>query len=159
GSAHTQFLDEAEWGSMLQSIGARFATIEGEPGRFPGTKLGTRTTEIDEPGRAPSIRLPLNRLSRVWEENDAFYVQAVLEHSKDFVRTAVVAWRKTPFDEWWELNRARFPAEVVHPQSSYSLVAPSGECPDDTWSPMAQEIPDPRYGHTAVWTGSEMIVC
>lgn len=36
-------------------------------------------------------------------------------------------------------------------------VAPNGNCRDDSWKPTLQLL-DPRYWHTAVWTGSEMIV-
>ena len=39
------------------------------------------------------------------------------------------------------------------------IAGPSGGCTDDTWTPTSTTgAPDGRYGHTAVWTGSEMIV-
>ena len=36
-------------------------------------------------------------------------------------------------------------------------LAPNGNCRDDSWKPTMQLL-DPRYFHTAVWTGTEMIV-
>src|SRR4029077_8947523 len=37
--------------------------------------------------------------------------------------------------------------------------SPSGGCTDDTWTPTSlTNVPDRRGVHTAVWTGSEMIV-
>ncbi|HEX5043311.1 MAG TPA: MopE-related protein [Candidatus Polarisedimenticolaceae bacterium] len=33
-----------------------------------------------------------------------------------------------------------------------------GACPGNAWEPTLQDLPDGRYGHSAVWTGSEMIV-
>ena len=39
------------------------------------------------------------------------------------------------------------------------IASPSGGCTDDTWTPTGiTNAPDPRRNHTAVWTGSEMIV-
>jgi hypothetical protein len=39
------------------------------------------------------------------------------------------------------------------------ITGPSGGCTDDTWTPTStSNAPDGRLGHTAVWTGSEMIV-
>ena len=39
------------------------------------------------------------------------------------------------------------------------ITGPSGGCTEDTWTPTSTtNAPDARDGHTAVWTGSEMIV-
>ena len=39
------------------------------------------------------------------------------------------------------------------------IANPSGGCIDDTWTPTAlTNAPTARADHTAVWTGSEMIV-
>ena len=39
------------------------------------------------------------------------------------------------------------------------IAGPSGGCIDDTWTPTSlTNVPARRIGHTAVWTGSEMIV-
>ena len=39
-----------------------------------------------------------------------------------------------------------------------AIESPSTECTDDTWCPTFVGVPEARSGHTAVWTGSEMIV-
>jgi hypothetical protein len=47
------------------------------------------------------------------------------------------------------------------PQASYTLpeVWAPAQCADDTWTATTTlNVPDARWGHTAVWTGSEMIV-
>jgi hypothetical protein len=47
------------------------------------------------------------------------------------------------------------------PRASYRLpgIAAGAECTDDTWSATSVvNAPDARDGHTAIWTGSEMIV-
>ena len=51
--------------------------------------------------------------------------------------------------------------QVVAGTSDYSLpsISDDGECTDDTWTPtITANAPSGRAGHTAVWTGSEMIV-
>ena len=40
-----------------------------------------------------------------------------------------------------------------------ATATPAGGCADDTWTATTIEnVPDARAGHTAVWTGSEMII-
>src|ERR1041385_6129342 len=47
---------------------------------------------------------------------------------------------------------------MAAPSDGYTLPSiPDGGCTEDTWTATAGS-PDGRYGHTAVWTGSEMII-
>jgi N-acetylneuraminic acid mutarotase len=51
--------------------------------------------------------------------------------------------------------------QVLASSGNYSLpsIAYDGDCTDHTWTATATvNAPSPRYQHTAVWTGSEMIV-
>src|SRR5439155_3809509 len=49
--------------------------------------------------------------------------------------------------------------QVNRPYQLPVIASPSGGCIDDTWSPTQfTDAPDARDGHTAIWTGSEMIV-
>jgi N-acetylneuraminic acid mutarotase len=55
-----------------------------------------------------------------------------------------------------ELSR---PNVVAAATANYTLPKVSGGCTDDTWTPTSiPNAPDGRRNHTAVWTGSEMIV-
>src|SRR4029079_18378536 len=77
---------------------------------------------------------------------------------------------KRSWESWWASESGRFEASAVGAVSiGRSLPAPgSGEraifsadsCPpDDVWSNGSlDDVPSPRQSHTAVWTGSEMIV-
>jgi hypothetical protein len=51
---------------------------------------------------------------------------------------------------------------IAVPSASYTLpqiLEGAGGCTDDTWTATTTvNAPDPRYHHTAVWTGSEMII-
>ena len=54
------------------------------------------------------------------------------------------------------------PMTMTAVSANYTLpviAGPSGGCTDDTWTPTSMtNVPAERSGHTAVWTGSEMIV-
>ena len=73
------------------------------------------------------------------------------------------------FETWWAVQREALSAadaasgvSVSVPTTEPSVFTlpsvPSGGCTPDTWSPTRYDMPDPRSGHTAVWTGTEMIV-
>jgi hypothetical protein len=98
-------------------------------------------------------------VSRLQEEEGEFYVTAVLESSESRMKVARVAWKKEPFEAWWK--QARWEAGLRPAEQEYAYRLPdlaSGTCTDDTWRPTAVPQPVSRSGHTAVWTGSEMIV-
>ncbi len=110
--------------------------------------------------RAQLDLLPLGELSPLQEEADLFYVTAVMEKSADQVKVATVAWKKEAFAGWWSGARQQVRGEVARQGYGYRLAqikGVSGSCADDTWTPTPAP-PDPRFAHTAVWTGSEMIV-
>ena len=49
--------------------------------------------------------------------------------------------------------------QVNRPYTLPVIASPSGGCTDDTWTPTTlTNAPTARWRHTAVWTGSEMIV-
>src|SRR5439155_9856665 len=66
----------------------------------------------------------------------------------------------TPFDAWWREQSRSIPADLAMPAARYSLSLPNLDvCKNDTWAPtMTVPAPDPRMQHTAVWTGSEMLI-
>ncbi len=66
---------------------------------------------------------------------------------------------KPSFDDWWRAERDKQPAglESVSRALALPTLAATG-CANDTWSPTYTDVPDGRYAHTAVWTGSEVIV-
>jgi N-acetylneuraminic acid mutarotase len=113
-----------------------------------GATLGGRSGE-----------LAVGRLTGLREDDAHFYAAAVLEQDGEHVRVATVGWPKTPFDSWWADVRSGLPTELSTPAAQFELppLAPDPSCRDDSWKPTAQLL-DARYHHTAVWTGSEMIV-
>ncbi len=111
-------------------------------------------------------KIPLRRVSELQEDEERFYVMEVLRKGKDRLKVAVVEWRKVGFDAWWSRVGERFAPEVEAGVYTYNLpeiAAGSSLLPlsyaSNTWSPTAVNYaPTVRYHHTAVWTGTEMIV-
>ncbi|HEX4825362.1 MAG TPA: MopE-related protein [Candidatus Polarisedimenticolaceae bacterium] len=67
---------------------------------------------------------------------------------------------KSSFDAWWARQRGVSPVQVAPVKDAFTLpsILDAPACTQDTWSPTRLDVPDPRDSHTAVWTGSEMIV-
>src|SRR5439155_149002 len=86
------------------------------------------------------------------------YALAVIERTEGYLKLATVAWLKEPLESWRARAANQVPKEIAAPAASYTLpTIGTGGCIDDTWTATAGP-PDRRDSHTAVWTGSEMIV-
>src|SRR5437667_1141491 len=84
------------------------------------------------------------------------------------VKLTRIAWRKQPLQSWVATAEPQPPVTMAAVSANYALPAisgqsdnwtPSGLCTDDTWTATSlTNAPAARDSHTAVWTGSEMIV-
>ena len=85
-----------------------------------------------------------------------------LYKGKDRSKLTTVAWLKEPLRSWLPKTEAQVPVAMAAVDAKYTLPViadPSGSCVDDMWAPTSlTNAPDGRTFHTAVWTGSEMIV-
>jgi N-acetylneuraminic acid mutarotase len=124
--------------------------------RLSGGEWDAAVAELDR-SFAPASGLVVGRVGTLRESETRFSAVAVLSAASDRMRIATVSWEKEPFDAWWAGARTRFaPAEP--PAAAFEArTPPSGACADDTWRPTAAQMPG-REWHTAVWTGTEMIV-
>jgi N-acetylneuraminic acid mutarotase len=144
-------LSEEEWESMMDRLAAAF--VDG-PNQF-----------LDDPfipATAPAERqltVPTAQVSPLQENEGEFYVVSVLEQNTQEMKVATVRWPKEPLDVWWQKVRDEIsptdPSSVT--ETSYALPAVNPAGGDDTWRPTNAPL-SPRENHTAVWTGSEMIV-
>ena len=117
-----------------------------------------RLQELRKTLASPSGALALGEAGPLREHDSGFYAVSVLELDGNRVRIATAEWQKMPFESWWQSTRSQFPMVIAAPAFSYRVPQIGGSnCRDDSWLPTAQLL-DPRYWHTAVWTGSEMIV-
>jgi len=107
-------------------------------------------------------------LSPLQEDDGHYYAVAVMKKGKDRLKLATVAWLKEPLRSWLAKAEAQVPVTMAAVSVDYRLPVTSGQsdnsipsvaCTGDTWTPTSTtNAPAGRYEHTAVWTGSEMIV-
>ncbi len=122
---------------------------------------------------SPAEDLPLKVFTEVQEDDERFYVQAVLEKDSSRLRLATASWRKRPFDAWWaetkaalvegrRFDRAPLPGDELAGSTAGTpplSAAITSTCLNNTWASVsASGAPTPREAHTVVWTGVEMIV-
>lgn len=112
--------------------------------------------------RAPQA---LGAIGAVVESPEGFSWKVVLADDGDEATIATYSVPRTTWDEWWTQTAAGFdekrvPAEAVHGSDLYTLLDADTVCPpDNTWTPTTMVgTMSPRYQHTAVWTGSHMII-
>ncbi len=133
--------------------------------RLPG--MAGPGTEVDwEIFEQVARRLPkaVGDVGPVIETDEAFIVHALLEKTPARLRFAQFTVGKPTWDEWWKAAAVRSDLEPnpFEPSGSLStLVLPSVEavCVPDTWSPTATTgAPAPRQEHTAIWTGTHIVI-
>jgi N-acetylneuraminic acid mutarotase len=142
-----------EWQATMDQLAAAF--VDGHSNSF----LSDPFISAAQTAKTVSA-VPTAQISFLQENENEFYVVSVLEQSAERMKVATVHWPKEPLDVWWQKVRGEIspvdPASVG--ETSFDLpdiAAPLGE--DDTWQPTNAPL-TARENHTAVWTGSEMIV-
>lgn len=136
-------------------------------------------SRIDLAGIGSSMSTPLQRAPDgivrgvgepfpVVEEQDSFVVKVKLNEDPQQTRWAVYRVPKIEWEEWWEENQGEYEEEVTLPVAEALDALPGlrlqgsavSNCPPgDFWENRALDIlPTGRRFHTAVWTGSVMIV-
>ncbi len=131
----------------------------------------------------PIAQIETGVLSPLQEDDGRYYATAVIKKTKDRLKLATIEWRKEPFEAWRARAENQMSKVMAAPTADYSLptisAAVSGfteetwratgttanapasapGCAGDAWSATSTtDAPTGRYIHTAVWTGSEMIV-
>ena len=160
---HALKLDSHEWDQAVQKLAALFdsghsvaaGVPPAQPTRLPPQKpalAGTVSSAKDAPIRT-------GKLSSLQEDENRYYATAVVNKSKDRLTLATVTWVKQPLGSWLANAQNQVPATMAATGVGYALpnVSDGSTCTDDTWTPTSGP-PAGRVGHTAVWTGSEMIV-
>src|SRR5213076_577838 len=113
--------------------------------------------------------LAVGKVSPLQEDEGHYYAVAVTNKGKDRLKLATVAWLKEPLRSWLAKAETQVPVTMAAVSANYTLPVISGQsdnsipsvaCTDDTWTATSTgtNAPAARELHTAVWTGSEMIV-
>src|SRR6266513_205248 len=154
---HGVALNTQEWDQIVRKLSATFS----RPGSHPingKDGLPGRPAQSARPAVAPYQDLPIGKLSPLQEDQDRYYATAVVEKTNEHLKLATISWTKEALHSWLAKEEKQLPAAVVTPSPNYTLPKLSdGGCIDDTWT-ATPGPPDGREGHTAVWTGSEMII-
>ena len=114
--------------------------------------------------RRAGVKTRVGKASEVNESRDAFTFDVVLGETPTGVRVANYAIPKTPWDVWWgeahHAMRGEAVAAVASDRLPLTTLANASPCAaDDTWdNGSLGGLPAARSGHTAVWTGSLMLV-
>jgi len=168
-------MNSNEWQESVEKLAARFDShhIVGQAPRLPsgGSTAGAAALQ---PGKTRPTCAPVREgtdaitqikagvLSSLQEDDGHYYAVAVMKKGKNRLKLATVAWLKEPLRSWVTKAEAHAPVTMAAVTANYTLpviASPSGGCTDDTWmGTRFTNIPAGRHSHTAIWTGSEMIV-
>src|SRR5438552_6518292 len=106
--------------------------------------------------------LAVGKVSPLREDEGHYYAVAVMNKGKDRLKLATVAWLKEPLRSWLAKAETQVPVTMAASSANYTfpvIASPSIACTDDSWTATSTtSAPAARELHTAVWTGSEMIV-
>ncbi len=161
---HSVKLNSHEWDETVQKLIGIFSdsSVEAgvspaQPTRLPPQKSAPLATVL--PSKQASItKIKTGVISPLQEDEQRYYATAILNKTAERLNLATVSWLKEPLESWIARAENRVPIAMVAASGNYALPKISvGGCIDDTWAATAGP-PGDRYSHTAVWTGSEMIV-
>jgi len=109
--------------------------------------------------RTPKTQIRTGVASPLQEDETRYYAAAVTEKTEDHLKLVTIAWIKEPITSWLARAEDKARDAVAAMDRDYTLPKTLGGagCIDDTWTATAGP-PDGRHSHTAVWTGTEMII-
>ena len=146
--AGTLRLTSREWSKSIDKLAAQFRSATQAPAR----------SQAQRPNADPWTEITQGVVGSLQEDEDGYYATAVLKKGKDRLKLATVTWLKQPFESWRAEGEPQVRTASATSAADYTLPAVP-ECIDDTWTATSTtNAPIARGEHTAVWTGSEMIV-
>ena len=158
---HDVALNSTDWNQTVQRLAAMFTDHSARVLATPNVnKGGSAVIRLASRAAIASAPIKTGVLSLLQEDKDRLYAIAILEKGEDRLKVATVEWRKEPLESWLARSNNQLSNIAKGTIQNYTLPRISDEeggCVDDTWTDIAGP-PDGRSGHTAVWTGSEMII-
>jgi len=161
-------MSNSKWQESVEKLAAAFDTSRGsEAAAFGVRRLDAAFQGAHKSPHASELAqyyqtIPVGKLTQLQEDDAHYYALAVTKKGKDRLKLATVAWLKEPLRSWVARAETQLPVTMAAVSADYTLPvisSPSDACTDDTWTPTSlTNAPAPRGYHTAVWTGSEMIV-
>ena len=164
--ARTIKLNSGEWDESLLNLAGTFNNTDAaQPGGFGVQSRQRGIAALQSADMSAHSKnatnhydsLPVGKLSPLQENETCYYAITVLAKTNDHLKLSTVAWPKEPLASWLGRAENQTATPTLPPAIGYTLPAVAAGCSDDTWTPTSAP-PDGRVGHTAVWTGTEMIV-
>ena len=139
-------LNSHDWDKTVEKLAAMFSDRAVPAGLSPAKGV-------------PATEIKTGVLSALQEHETHYYATTVLEKTKEHLKLATVSWHKEPLGSWLAKSESQVSTAMAAPAVSYTLpkISDGAGCIDNTWTATAGP-PDGRQHHTAIWTGSEMIV-
>ena len=139
-------LNSHEWDKTVEKLAAMFSDRAVAPGVSPAKGV-------------PATEIKTGVLSALQEHETHYYAAKVLEKTKEHLKLATVSWHKEPLESWLAKSESQVFTAMAAPAVTYTLpkISDGAGCIDNTWTATAGP-PDGRQHHTAIWTGTEMIV-
>jgi hypothetical protein len=154
---HSVRLNSREWDETVEKLATAFGVRSGERGIAAFESAGTSAHSKNAAAEKYQA-LPIGKLSPLQEDERRYHATAVLSKGGDRLKLATVSWLKEPLESWTANTQSQISVAMPEPGGNYTLPKISeGGCVEDTWTATAG-APAVRGGHTAVWTGTEMIV-
>jgi len=157
GPGHRAKLNNEQWDETIQKLAAVFG-VRRHVAVFERVDMSAQAKNT-APDRYEA--LPIEKLGALEEAENCYYATAVIEQASDHLKLATVSWLKEPLESWLARVENQVPSDMSVPGSGYRLptISEGGGCVEDTWTATnSDNVPLARESHTAVWTGSEMIV-
>ena len=147
-------LSEGQWEQLIAKLSHDFNN------NLPGIASSKKPVTLQPSPLQSSFldRLPTGKISPLQEDENSFYVVALIDKGPNTIKLAAIVWEKQSFDSWWSGIKDSIDLEIQPIDYEYHLPEIiTGGCVPDTWTRMYSN-PYARSLHTAVWTGHEMIV-
>ncbi len=148
-------LNRREWQESIEKLATQFDN----PAPVARDRRARRINS-DAPATDSWAQIKTGVLSSLQEDESRYYATAVVKQTKDRLKVATVEWPKEPLGSWRARAENQLPKVMAAVTPNYTLPTISdvaNSCTDNSWTP-TNDLPVSGPGHTAVWTGSEMIV-
>ena len=158
-------LDPQQWDKSPEKLAAMFSGGAAKASGFgadrglAGSKRGHMSAQSKSSAQQDYATIPVGKPSPLQQDETSYFATAVMEKNGNGFKVATVCWPKEPLETWLAQAERQVPAAVTVPKASYALpkIFDGATCNENSWMATAAP-PEARDSHTAVWTGSEMIV-
>jgi hypothetical protein len=148
---------EGQYGKMKYKLETQGEKEESAPPNLEDNSISISEKEfVNMLAEIPDV----GNISQIIEKNDCFIIVHTILKNEAEIETESLSFAKEDLGEW--LKKQGLSAQLSDAESgSYSLYLPpmpEAGCTEGWDNRSLDDVPDGRSGHTAVWTGTEMIV-